>query len=151
MQLDEAAGQVDEDRRARHETEGCDDGAQSPLRALGRRSPSEDCHHGRFGEAVQHPHVLHEGEEEDHGNVQPEEHQDRPVALGPDLVRQRAALRQPTPEATSPRSATAGVIALAPVMPQPDVRLVAGPILHRDWVVSSRAPPGPRREPSEPA
>ena len=65
--------------------------------------------------------------------------------------RERAALRQRAPEATSPRSETAGVLAPAPVMPQADVPLVENPILHQEsFLLDARREPSGQQRPPDP-
>jgi hypothetical protein len=71
VHLDHAAGQMDEDGRARQQPEGGGDGAEAPVPPKGRRLSGQARDQTRLEQAVRKTLVLSEREQEEPGNVEP--------------------------------------------------------------------------------
>ena len=103
VHLDHAARLVHEDRRTGQQPQGGDDGARPTMVAQPHRAQREGGDDGALDRGLQDRYVTGEREEEDAGNVQPEQGEDPPMALRPDVVGQRASLREPSPYAAAQR------------------------------------------------
>ena len=92
VHLDHPAGEVHEHRRRREQAEGREDGRLATLGPHDPRGDGEGAHGAGLDEPVKRVLAADDGEEEHHRHVDPEQVQDPPVALGPDLGGEGGAL-----------------------------------------------------------
>ena len=82
----------------------CRDHSTSPTFVAEGHGADREGHHDEGHEdRLDHAGAAHEGKEEQAGDVHPQEHDDPPVAPGPDVLRKRASFREPSAQLASQR------------------------------------------------